>query len=109
MDGMRITLSGSNLTDHRRAYCEYRFFTSVAHHAAIIRRIDITLKRTAEANPRVQCAVVVDLGVSGRVKTQARSPHPTGAIDRAAQRAAWLLDRRTKATPFMMKSSRFTL
>jgi hypothetical protein len=106
---MRITLSGNNLTGHTRAYGEYRFFTSVARHAALVRAVDITLKRVAEVNPRVQCAVVVDLGASGRVKTQARAPHPTAAIDRAAERVAWLLDRRTRATAFIVKSSRFSL
>jgi len=107
---MRITLSGNNigLTDDTRAYGEYRFFTSVARHAAIIRAVDITLKRIVGANRQFQCAVVIDLGVSGRVKTQARGPHPTAAIDRAADRSAWLLDRRTTATPFIVKSSRFS-
>src|SRR3954468_22963012 len=91
---MRITLSANTLTDDTRAYGEYRFFTSVARHAAMVRAVDVTLTRVTGANPRFQCAVVVDLGVCGRIKTQARAPHPTAAIDRAAERAAWLLDRR---------------
>src|SRR3954471_18594487 len=106
---MRITLSAHPLIDDTRAYGEYRFFTSVARHAAMIRAVDVTLTRVTGANPRFQCAVVVDLGVSGRIKTQARAPRPTAAIDRAAERAAWLLERRTKTTHFIVKSSRFSL
>jgi hypothetical protein len=35
------------------------------------------------------------LGPSGRIKTQARALRPTAAIDRPADRTAWLIGRRT--------------
>ena len=38
--------------------------------------------------------VRVDLGRSGHIKTQARAMHPSAAIDRAADRTAWLIGRR---------------
>jgi hypothetical protein len=40
------------------------------------------------------CAATVDLGRSGHLKTQARAMHPSAAIDRAADRTAWLIGQR---------------
>jgi ribosome-associated translation inhibitor RaiA len=90
---MHISLSGVSVdvADRIRAYAEYRFFSSVARHATLIRSVDIALRRIAGARGGVLCQVHIDLGTSGRVKTQARGAHPSAAIDRAADRAASLL------------------
>jgi hypothetical protein len=52
--------------------------------------------------------MVLDLGPAGRVKTQARGRHPEAAIDRAAERAAWLLDRRVRSTAFQAETAAFS-
>jgi ribosome-associated translation inhibitor RaiA len=93
---MRITLSGINIpiSDDKRAYAEYRFFTSIAPHEVTIRSVNVVIRRDSAANRSFLCTVVVDLGSSGRIKTQARAVHPSAAIDRAADRTAWLVSRR---------------
>jgi len=92
---MRIAFSGINfrVTDYQRVYAEYRFFRAIARHAALIRAIKVAVRRDAAANRPFHCTVTVDLAPSGTVKTQARAAHPTAAIDRAAERTAWLLER----------------
>jgi ribosome-associated translation inhibitor RaiA len=93
---MRIKVSGVNipLTPGKRAYAEYRVFTSIAPHALRIRSVDVVIRRESAPNGSFFCKVVVDLGASGHIKTQARAVHPTAAIDRAAGRTAWLVGRR---------------
>jgi hypothetical protein len=107
-----MTMAGIDtpIADDTRAYAKYRFFTSVARHERMIRSIDIAVRRDPAVHRPFLCTVAIDLGASGRVKTQARAVHPSGAIDRAAERAAWLLDRRTAGTkvPFSMKSVPFS-
>jgi ribosome-associated translation inhibitor RaiA len=97
---MRITLSGVNfpVTDYQRVYAEYRFFRAIARHEALIRAIEVAVRRDGAANRPFLCTVTVDLVPSGTVKTQARAAHPTAAIDRAAERTAWLLERRMEPT-----------
>ena len=112
--GMQIRLVGVDVdvTDRIRAYAEYRFFTSTARHAPLVRSVEIALKpRAGSCGPNSNdggflCQVSVDLGASGRIKTQARGPHPSAAIDRAANRAAWLLSRRSRQTPLASQSPR---
>jgi ribosomal subunit interface protein len=93
---MRINISGVNLSITRdmRAYAEYRFFTSIAPHQLKIREVDVVLRRDSASNRRFLCMVIVDLASSDRIKTQARSAYPAAAIDRTADRAAWLIRRR---------------
>lgn len=93
---MRITFSGDNfpVTDYQRVYAEYRFFKVIARHEALIRAVEVAVRRDAAANRPFLCTVTVDLSASGPVKTQARAAHPTAAIDRAAERTARLLERR---------------
>ena len=93
---MRITFSAVNfpVADYQRVYAEYRFFRVAARHDALIRAIEVAVRRDAAANRPFVCTVTVDLIPSGTVKTQARAVHPTAAIDRAAERLAWLLERR---------------
>lgn len=95
---MRITLSGLDIpiTDDYRAYAEYRFFTAIARHEAVVRTVNVAVRRDSAADRPFLCTVIVDLRPSGTVKTQARAVHPSAAIDRAADRTAWLLDQRTK-------------
>lgn len=106
---MRITLSGINtaIPDNTRAYAEYRLFTSAARHEELVRSVDVVVRRDSRATRQFLCAVSVDLGPSGRIKTQARAAYPIAAIDRAAERMAWLLDRRRNAPDYTLKSSPF--
>ena len=106
---MRIKVSSINtsFTDEKRAYAEYRFFTSIAPHEARVRAVDVVVTRDSAANRQFLCTVTVDLGASGQVKTQARAVHPSAAIDRAADRTAWLVGRRI-GTDFSVKSPAFS-
>ncbi len=107
---MRIRVSGVNtpITDDTRAYAEYRFFTSIAPHAGRVRAVDVLVRRNSAANGQCLCAVTVDLGPAGQVRTQARAVHPSAAIDRAADRTAWLVGRRVGGD-FSLKPDGFTL
>ena len=93
---MRIKVSAVDIpiTDDKRAYAEYRLFTAIAPYEVRIRSVDVVIRSGSAANRSFLCRVVVDLGSSGRIKTQARAVHPTAAIDRAADRTAWLVSRR---------------
>jgi len=82
------------MTDEKRAYAEYRFFTAIASYETRIRAIDVVVKRDRAAGRQFLCTVSVDLPGAGHVKTQARAGHPIAAIDRAADRTAWLVGRR---------------
>lgn len=105
---MRIRVSGIDMAMARekRAYAEYRVFTSIAAHHSHIVAVDVVVARESAADGRFRCSVSVDLGPSGgRVKTQARARHPSAAIDRAADRTAWLVARRVD---FTLKSCSFS-
>jgi ribosome-associated translation inhibitor RaiA len=106
---MRIRLSGIDtpVTDEKRAYVEYRFFTSIAPYETRVRAVDIVVKRDVAARRQFLCTVAVDLHGLDRVKTQARAVHPTAAIDRAADRTAWLVGRRI-GRDFTLKSPAFS-
>jgi ribosome-associated translation inhibitor RaiA len=106
---MRIKVSGINapIADEKRAYAEYRFFTSIAPHAPRVRAVHVIVTRDSGADRHFRCAVTVDLWPSGRVKTQARAVHPSAAIDRAADRTAWLVGRRI-GQDFSVKAPAFS-
>jgi ribosome-associated translation inhibitor RaiA len=106
---MRIRVSGITppVTDEQRAYAEYRFFTSIALYETQIRAVDVVVRRDAAAPRQFLCTVAVGLRGDGHVKTQARAAHPTAAIDRAADRAAWLVGRRI-GRDFSLKPSAFS-
>ena len=93
---MRIKVSGVDtlITGDNRRYAEYRVFTSIAPHDLKIRSVEVVIRRDSASTRSFLCTVLVDLGSSGRIKTQARAVHPSAAIDRAADRTAWLVDRR---------------
>jgi ribosome-associated translation inhibitor RaiA len=106
---MRIKVSGVNVvvSNESRRYAEYRLFTSIAPHDSVIRAVDVTLGCDSFSHRPFICTVTVELGASGRIKTQARAAYPSAAIDRAAERAAWLLRRRA-AQDFTLKSPAFS-
>jgi ribosomal subunit interface protein len=106
---MRIRVSGVNVSinSDTRAYAEYRFFTSIAPYAMRIRAVEVVIRCDSASNRSFLCTAVVDLGSSGRIKTQARGAHPTAAIDRAADRTARLVRRRT-GQDFSLKSAAFS-
>ena len=93
---MRIRISGIDtpVAGEKRAYAEYRVFTSIAPYELRVGVVDVVVRRDITARRQFVCTVAVDLGPSGQVKTQARATHPSAAIDRAADRTAWLVRRR---------------
>jgi ribosome-associated translation inhibitor RaiA len=104
---IRISAGDAPITEDRRAYVEYRIFTSIAPYEPQIGAVDVVVGRELTARRHFLCTVVVDLGRSGRIKTQARAIHPSAAIDRAADRTAWLIGRRV-AGDFTVKSLAFS-
>jgi ribosome-associated translation inhibitor RaiA len=98
---MRIKVSGMNstITNDKRVYAEYRFFAAIAPYEVRIRSVDVAIRSASAADRSFLCRVVVDLGTSGCLTTQARAIHPTAAIDRAADRTAWLVSRRAGQIP----------
>jgi ribosome-associated translation inhibitor RaiA len=106
---MRITVSGIDVstTNGNRGYAEYRFFISIAPYEPRIRAVDVVIRRDSASASSFLCTVVVDLGSSGRIKTQARAARPSAAIDRAADRTAWLVRRRA-GQDFNLKSAAFS-
>jgi ribosome-associated translation inhibitor RaiA len=106
---MRIKVSGVDglIPNVNRRYAEYRFFTSVAPHAMKVRAVDVVIRCDSASRRSFICAAVVDLGSSGRIKTQARAAHPSAAIDRAADRTARLVRRRL-GEGFSLKSPAFS-
>jgi ribosomal subunit interface protein len=106
---MRIRVSGidASVADEKRAYAEYRFFAAIARYETRIRAIDVVLTRHRAASRQFLCTVRVDLSEAGHVKTQARAVHPIAAIDRAAQRTAWLVGHHT-GQRFSLQSHAFS-
>ena len=96
LPAMRIRISGldASTTDQKRAYAEYRVFTAIAPYEPRIDAVDVAISRDVTARGPFLCTVAVDLGRCGFVKTRARALHPSAAIDRAADRAGWLIGRR---------------
>ena len=90
---MRIVLTGTDvvISDQLRAYTEYRLFKSVARYRNLIRGVAVSLRQHGGSADCFFCSVIVDLGPSGRIKTQSRGRHPNAAIDGAADRTASVL------------------
>ena len=89
-------LSGGDdiVTDRIRAYTEYRMFTSIARYGTRVRGVYVTLQRRTHHRKGFLVSVVIDLGRTDQIKTQALGPHPTAAIDRVCERAERLLGAR---------------
>lgn len=93
--GMHITLAtlDVDIPDHTRAYAEYRLFSCLSRHDLRVRTIEAVIRLDA-ARRYFRCLLSVDLGPAGRIKTQARRRNVTEAIDCAANRLGWLVERR---------------
>jgi ribosome-associated translation inhibitor RaiA len=104
---MRIRISGIDTPHEKRAYAEYRLFMAIAPYEPQIGAVDVVVGRGLESRDYFRCTVTVDLGRAGHVKTQARATHPSAAIDRAADRTAWLIGRRI-GRDFSVKSAAFS-
>ena len=93
---MRIALTGKDvtITDQLQTYVEYRLFTSVARHQALIRRINVTLGHNPRNGGSFLCVVAVDLGPGKPITIRASGAHPNAAIDRDADRTSLRLGRR---------------
>ena len=106
---MRIRISGHDtpIADEKRAYAEYRFFASIARYEPQVGAVDVVVGQELTARRQFLCTVTVDLGSAGHIKTQARAMQPSVAIDRAADRTAWLIGRRV-GRDFSVKSPAFS-
>jgi len=106
---MRIRISGIDTptAEGKRAYAEYRFFRAIAPYEPQVGAVDVVVGRKSAADRQFLCSVTVDLGGAGHIKTQARAMHPSAAIDRAADRTAWLIGRRI-GQDFTVKSPAFS-
>ena len=109
VSAMRIRISGIETpnVDATRAYAEYRFFRVLAPYEPQVGAVDVRVGQEVAARRQFLCTVTVDLGNSGHIKTQARAMHPGAAIDRAADRTAWLIGRRI-GREFSVKSPAFS-
>jgi ribosome-associated translation inhibitor RaiA len=94
---MRIRVASSKASaDEKRAYAEYRLFAAIAQYETCIRAVDVAVERDPSARGYFVCTVVVELRDAGQVKARARAGQATAAIDRAAERTAWLVGRRVR-------------
>jgi ribosome-associated translation inhibitor RaiA len=94
---IRISAIDTPIANEKRAYAEYRFFTSIAPYEPRVAAVDVVVRPEAVGRGQFLCTVAVDLGQSGHINTYARALHPSAAIDRAADRTAWLIGRRIGA------------
>jgi len=90
---MQFMLTGIGLAiSHQlRAYAEYRFFTSIARYVTGVGAVDVALRLDGGV---YRCTAAIELPSFGPITIQAHAPHPNAAIDRVAERAARLLNRR---------------
>lgn len=93
---MRIEVSANNdsVSARTRAYAEYRLFTTLARHARVIRRVWVILgPADPQAGGGLTCEVEVSLQASGSARVLAHGPHVHAAIDSAAERIGYVVDR----------------
>ena len=97
---MQIDISGTppGVINQTRAYAEYRVFSRLAPMARDVAAVLVVLSRSRHDRHTV-CAISADLGGAGTVRARAAHPHPTGAIDAAADRLAAAVRRRLPAVP----------
>ena len=97
--GMRITLSARDVSvsDPLRGYAAYRIFTRLSRHESLVRGVGVEIGRDLRRSALFLCTIHIDLAPYPPIKTQARRRRPGEAIDRATERAAWLLARRVAA------------
>ena len=93
---MRIEVTGKNdsATPQIRAYAEYRLFTTLARHARVIQRVCVILgSPDPQTGGALTCEVDVSLRASGSARVLAQGPHMHAAIDGAAERIGYVIDR----------------
>jgi hypothetical protein len=95
-----VTDEDASATAQARAYAEYRLFTTLARHARCIQQVGVVLGHVNRngVTVRATCVVNVVLEPSGSAVVRAHGRHVHGAIDRAAERMAALIGRRTPQT-----------
>jgi ribosome-associated translation inhibitor RaiA len=92
---MRIEVTARNdaVSPQIRAYAEYRLSTTLARHAHVIRRVVVMLgSPDAPAGGALTCEVDVSLQ-AGSARVLAHGPHLHAAIDGAAERIGYVMDR----------------
>jgi len=92
---MRIEVTGKNsVTPQIRAYAEYRLFATLARHARVIRRVSVILgSADPQAAGHLTCDVDVGLQDSGSVRVLAHGRNMHAAIDLAAERIGYVIER----------------
>ncbi|MCC7418545.1 MAG: hypothetical protein IT176_15525 [Acidobacteria bacterium] len=93
-------VSDESTTLQVRAYAEFRFFTALARHAGLIRRVEIACQpgRQPPADA-ASCDAHVVLESAAMVRARARHRHVCGAIDSAAAQIAHLMRQPVAQTP----------
>lgn len=96
---MRIHVTGEDelSSAQARAYAEYRLFAALARHTSSVRSARVTLRLVDRegAGDSVACAISVSLEPSGDARTMAIGSHAYAAINRAVDRIADLMRKRT--------------
>lgn len=91
---IEVTANNDSVSPRIRAYAEYRLFTTLARHARVIRRIRVILEsQDPQAGGALTCEVDVTLQASGSARVLAHGPHMHAAIDSAAERIGYVIDR----------------
>ena len=105
---MRIRISGIDtpIADEKRAYAEYRFFTSIAPYEPQIGAVDVVVGRELAARRQFLCAVTVDLGRLAISRPKLGGAPERG--DRQGCRSHRLADRPPHRAGFSVKSSAFS-
>jgi ribosome-associated translation inhibitor RaiA len=87
---MRLVLTGTDVVigAQLQAYVEYRIFTAIAGSQALIRGVNVTLKRNPRTLGQFLCIVTLDCAPASHMRIRASGPHPNAAIDRAAARVS---------------------
>ena len=91
---IEVTAKTDSVSPQIRAYAEYRLFTTLARHTGAIRSVRILLGSSEpQAGGAVTCEVDVALQASGSARVVAYGPHMHAAIDLAAERIGYVIDR----------------
>ncbi len=91
---IEVTAKNDSVSPQIRAYAEYRLFTTLAQHARVIRRVWVILGfPDPQAGGAFTCEVDVSLQASGSARVLAHGPQVHAAIDSAAERIGYVIDR----------------
>jgi ribosome-associated translation inhibitor RaiA len=93
---MRIDVhdTGNHFDDQRRAYAEYRVFSTLATLVDVVCQVGVGLARAADAAESstsrdvFACSASIRLCSGRQMDAAAHAQHPYEAIDRAARRIA---------------------